>query len=161
MPVCTAVGLRAEESLFSRVAYPAVGGPRAPVFLVHRVAAELPAVMPAGGCPWEWGPSPLQEPWLCAPPQVVSGCLSGMVSVWEVVTGKRMTEFSMTGDQHVELTAMSLDESEACLLTGLRDGTMKMWNYSVGECLLTFPNLDQMEVSLVHQLGPGGPSQLL
>ncbi|XP_059753225.1 EF-hand calcium-binding domain-containing protein 8 [Balaenoptera ricei] len=83
--------------------------------------------------------------------QVVSGCLSGVVSVWEVVTGKRMTEFSVTGDQHVELTAMSLDESEACLLTGLRDGTMKMWNYSVGECLLTFPNPDQMEISgIVH-----------
>ncbi|TKC42630.1 hypothetical protein EI555_004940, partial [Monodon monoceros] len=83
--------------------------------------------------------------------QVVSGCLSSMVSMWEVVTGKRMTEFSVTGDQHVELTATSLDESEACLLTGLRDGTMKMWNYSVGECLLTFPNPDQMEISgIVH-----------
>lgn len=75
--------------------------------------------------------------------------------------GQKDDEFSVTGDQHVELTATSLDESEACLLTGLRDGTMKMWNYSVGECLLTFPNPDQMEVSLVHQLGPGGPSQLL
>ncbi|EPY85035.1 WD repeat-containing protein on Y chromosome [Camelus ferus] len=79
--------------------------------------------------------------------QVVSGCLSGMVSVWEVVTGRRMMEFSVTDDQHVELTAMSLDESEGCLLMGLRDGTIKMWNYSVGECLLTFPNPDQMEIS--------------
>lgn len=57
-------------------------------------------------------------------------------------------EFSVMGDQQVELTAMSLDESEGCLLTGLRDGTVKMWNYSVGECLLTFPNADQLEVSL-------------
>ena len=63
-------------------------------------------------------------------------------------------EFSVTGDQHVELTAMSLDESEGCLLTGLRDGTVKMWNHAAGECLLTFPNPDQMEVSLVPQLGP-------
>ena len=117
--------------------------------------------MPAGGCPWEWGPSPPQEPRLCAPPQVVSGWLSGMVSVWEVVTGRRLMEFSVTGDQQVELTAMSLDESEGCLLTGLRDGTVKMWNYSVGQCLLTFPNADQLEVSLAHRLGPGGPAQLL
>lgn len=65
-------------------------------------------------------------------------------------------EFSVTGDQQVELTAMSLDESEGCLLTGLRDGTVKMWNYSVGECLLTFPNADQLEVSLAHR-GPWGP----
>ncbi|XP_024895488.1 EF-hand calcium-binding domain-containing protein 8 [Pteropus alecto] len=83
--------------------------------------------------------------------QVVSGCMRGMVSVWEIVTGKRMMEFSVTGDQHVELTAMSLDESERCLLTGLRDGTIKMWNYSTGECLLTFPNPDKLEISgIVH-----------
>ncbi|XDB56655.1 hypothetical protein AB1E18_010118 [Capra hircus] len=83
--------------------------------------------------------------------QVVSGCLSGMVSVWEAVTGRKLMEFSVTGDQQVELTAMSLDESEGCLLTGLRDGTVKMWNYSVGECLLTFPNADQLEISgIVH-----------
>lgn len=82
--------------------------------------------------------------------------MRGVVSVWEIVTGKRMMEFSVTGDQHMELTAMSLDESERCLLTGLRDGTIKMWNYSTGECLLTFPNPDKLEVSLVHQLEPGG-----
>ncbi|XP_013840713.2 EF-hand calcium-binding domain-containing protein 8 isoform X4 [Sus scrofa] len=83
--------------------------------------------------------------------QVVSGCLSGVVSVWEVVSGRRRMEFSVTGDQHVELTAMSLDESEGCLLTGLRDGTVKMWNHAAGECLLTFPNPDQMEISgIVH-----------
>nr|XP_044604426.1 EF-hand calcium-binding domain-containing protein 8 isoform X2 [Equus asinus] len=83
--------------------------------------------------------------------QVVSGCLSGIVSVWEMVTGRRMLEFSVTGDEDVELTAMSLDESERCLLTGLRDGTVKMWNHSIGECLLTFPSQDQLEISgIVH-----------
>ncbi|XP_025325509.3 EF-hand calcium-binding domain-containing protein 8 isoform X9 [Canis lupus dingo] len=83
--------------------------------------------------------------------QVVSGCLSSLVSVWEIKTGKRMMEFSVTGDQQVELTTMCLDESERCLLTGLRDGTIKMWNYTVGECLLTFPNPDQLEISgIVH-----------
>lgn len=82
--------------------------------------------------------------------------MSGMVSVWEIVTGKRMMEFSVTRDQQVELTAMSLDESERCLLTGLRDGTIKMWNYSTGESLLSFPNPDKLEVSLVHWVGSGG-----
>lgn len=74
---------------------------------------------------------------------MVSGCLSGIVSVWEMVTGRRMLEFSVTGDEDVELTAMSLDESERCLLTGLQDGTVKMWNHSIGECLLTFPSQDR------------------
>ncbi|XP_037838810.2 EF-hand calcium-binding domain-containing protein 8 isoform X2 [Chlorocebus sabaeus] len=83
--------------------------------------------------------------------QVVSGCLRGTVSVWEVVTGRKTMEFSVSGGQHVELTAMALDESERCLLTGLRDGTMKMWNYNIGKCLLTFPNPDQLEISgIIH-----------
>ncbi|XP_066093677.1 EF-hand calcium-binding domain-containing protein 8 [Saccopteryx bilineata] len=83
--------------------------------------------------------------------QVVSGCLSGVVSAWEITTGKRMMEFSVTSDSQVELTAMALDESERCVLTGLRDGTVKMWNYSTGESLLTFPNPDKLEISgIVH-----------
>ncbi|XP_014311948.2 EF-hand calcium-binding domain-containing protein 8 [Myotis lucifugus] len=83
--------------------------------------------------------------------QVVSGCVTGVVSVWEIVTGKRMMEFSVSRDQQMELTAMSLDEPERCLLTGSRDGTVKMWNYSTGESLLTFPNPDQLEISgIIH-----------
>ncbi|XP_037667023.1 EF-hand calcium-binding domain-containing protein 8 isoform X3 [Choloepus didactylus] len=79
--------------------------------------------------------------------QVVSGSLKGMVSVWEIVTGRRMMQFSVVNAQNVELTAMALDESERCLLTGLRDGTIKMWNYNIGDCLLTFPKHDQLEIS--------------
>nr|XP_020006914.1 EF-hand calcium-binding domain-containing protein 8 isoform X2 [Castor canadensis] len=63
------------------------------------------------------------------------------------MTGRKIMEFSVSGAQQVELTAMTLDESERCLLTGLHDGTMKMWNYNTGECLITFPNPDQMEVT--------------
>lgn len=127
-----------------------------PVFPVYGGVAVLATAMTDGDRLWEWGHSPMHESQPCAPLQVVSGCMRGVVSVWEIETGKRMMEFSVTGDRHVELTAMSLDESERCLLTGLRDGTIKMWNYSTGECLLTFPNPDKLEVSLVHQLGPGG-----
>ncbi|XP_044118277.1 EF-hand calcium-binding domain-containing protein 8 [Neovison vison] len=83
--------------------------------------------------------------------QVVSGCLSSLVSVWEVATGRRTMQFSATGDQQMEMTTMCLDESERCLLTGLRDGTIKMWNYTIGECLLVFPNPDHLEISgIVH-----------
>ncbi|XP_048078063.1 EF-hand calcium-binding domain-containing protein 8 [Ursus arctos] len=83
--------------------------------------------------------------------QVVSGCLSSLVSVWEMETGRRTAEFSVSGDQPVELTTMCLDESERRLLTGLRDGTLKMWSYTTGECLLVFPNPDRLEISgIVH-----------
>ncbi|XP_017369861.1 EF-hand calcium-binding domain-containing protein 8 isoform X2 [Cebus imitator] len=83
--------------------------------------------------------------------QVVSGCLHGIVSVWEVMTGRKTMEFSVSGGQHMELTAMALDESERCLITGLRDGTIKMWNYNIGKCLQTFPDSDQLEISgIIH-----------
>ncbi|OBS74416.1 hypothetical protein A6R68_15051, partial [Neotoma lepida] len=83
--------------------------------------------------------------------QVVSGCLWGTVSVWDITTGKKRMEFSVSGTQQTELTAMSLDESERCLLTGLRDGKTQMWNYNTGECLITFPAQDEVEISgIVH-----------
>nr|XP_023415876.1 EF-hand calcium-binding domain-containing protein 8 [Cavia porcellus] len=83
--------------------------------------------------------------------QVVSGCQKGTVSVWEITTGRKIMEFSVSDALLVELTAMALDAYERCLLTGLLDGTMKMWNHNTGECLLTFPNPDQVEISgLVH-----------
>ncbi|XP_055977525.1 EF-hand calcium-binding domain-containing protein 8 [Sorex fumeus] len=83
--------------------------------------------------------------------QVVSGCVSGMVMVWELMTGRKMAMFSVSGDEHEELTAMALDEPERCLLTGLRDGSVKLWNYNNGECLVTLPNPDHMEISgIIH-----------
>lgn len=78
--------------------------------------------------------------------QVVSGCLQGIVSVWDISTGKKRMELPVSGIQESELTAMALDQSERCLLTGLRDGTMQMWNYNTGECLITFPTPDKVEV---------------
>ncbi|XP_031228216.1 EF-hand calcium-binding domain-containing protein 8 isoform X2 [Mastomys coucha] len=83
--------------------------------------------------------------------QVVSGCLQGIVSVWDISTGKKRMEIPVSGIQESELTAMALDQMERCLLTGLRDGTMQMWNYNTGECLMTFPNPDKVEISgIVH-----------
>lgn len=92
--------------------------------------------------------------------QVVSGCLQGTVSVWDITTGKKRMEFPVSAAQHSELTAMALDESERCLLTGLRDGIMQMWNYNTGECLLTFPNDDKVEVSGARQVEPAGSGEL-
>ncbi|KAM9061365.1 EF-hand calcium-binding domain-containing protein 8 [Sarcophilus harrisii] len=79
--------------------------------------------------------------------QVVSGGLNGLISVWELVTGKKVKEFPVSESKDVELTAMALDELERCLLTGMRNGTVKMWNFTLGVCLLNFPNPDQMEIN--------------
>uniref|UniRef100_A0A7N4NJR7 WD repeat-containing protein on Y chromosome n=1 Tax=Sarcophilus harrisii TaxID=9305 RepID=A0A7N4NJR7_SARHA len=67
--------------------------------------------------------------------------------VWELVTGKKVKEFPVSESKDVELTAMALDELERCLLTGMRNGTVKMWNFTLGVCLLNFPNPDQMEIN--------------
>ncbi|XP_068930063.1 EF-hand calcium-binding domain-containing protein 8 [Petaurus breviceps papuanus] len=86
--------------------------------------------------------------------QVVSGSLNGVVCVWELVTGKKVMEFAATESKDVELTAMVLDELERCLITGMRNGAVKMWNYNIGICLLHFPNPDQMEISgIAHMNG--------
>lgn len=92
--------------------------------------------------------------------QVVSGCLQGTVSVWDITMGKKRMEFSVSVAQQTELTAMALDESERCLITGLRDGVMQMWNYNTGECLLTFPNDDKVEVSGARQVEPASSWEL-
>ncbi|XP_016281884.2 EF-hand calcium-binding domain-containing protein 8 isoform X1 [Monodelphis domestica] len=84
--------------------------------------------------------------------QVVSGCLNGVVSVWEMMTGKKVMEFASSDSKDMELTAMALDELERCLITGMRNGTVKMWNYNIGVCLLNFPNPDQMEVNGVAHM---------
>ncbi|XP_044515722.1 EF-hand calcium-binding domain-containing protein 8 [Gracilinanus agilis] len=84
--------------------------------------------------------------------QVVSGCLNGVVSVWEMMTGKKVMEFASSDSKDMELTSMALDELERCLITGMRNGTVKMWNYNIGVCLLDFPNPDQMEVSGVAHM---------
>ncbi|XP_069863613.1 EF-hand calcium-binding domain-containing protein 8 [Dipodomys merriami] len=111
--------------------------------------------------PTKAGPKTTHSTALCAVlyskivKQVVSGCLHGEVSVWDIKTGRKKMEFSVTSTQPMELTAMALDESGRCLLTGLRDGTMTMWNHGTGECLLTFPNPDQMEITGIVHMSKG------
>lgn len=42
----------------------------------------------------------------------------------------------MYGQHHdIEITAACFDESEQLLVTGTRDGTLKIWNFNTGTCL--------------------------
>lgn len=77
--------------------------------------------------------------------QVVSGCHGSVVSVWDVNTGEKVIQFS---DCHGinEITAMTFDKCGRRLLTGGRDGSLKLWNFNNGECLRVLKNLYNAEV---------------
>lgn len=77
--------------------------------------------------------------------QVVSGCHGGTVSVWDVDTGSKIMQFSQAHGE-AEITAMSFDPSGRRLITGGRDGTIKIWNFNNGACLSVLHNEDTAEV---------------
>ncbi|XP_034563346.1 WD repeat-containing protein 49 [Notolabrus celidotus] len=59
--------------------------------------------------------------------QVVSGYVDSSVCVWDVETGrKRLQIINAHGEE--ELTCMTLDFSHRRLITGARNGTIKVWN---------------------------------
>ncbi|KAI8812174.1 WD40-repeat-containing domain protein [Cladochytrium replicatum] len=66
--------------------------------------------------------------------QVVSGCQNGTVSIWDIATGEKIFQFHNVHGKH-ELTAMCYDHSGRRLITGSRDGVMKMWNFNNGQLL--------------------------
>nr|XP_023964663.1 EF-hand calcium-binding domain-containing protein 8 isoform X1 [Chrysemys picta bellii] len=79
--------------------------------------------------------------------QVVSGCHRGMVRVWDIMTGQKMMQFMTSEGKHTEITAMAFDGPERRLITALKDGTIKFWNFNNGACLLEMPHLDKTEIT--------------
>ncbi|KAG1951866.1 EF-hand calcium-binding domain-containing protein [Pimephales promelas] len=80
-----------------------------------------------------------EEPVLCCGyseefRQVVSCSEGSVVKVWDVETGAQMFEF---GGAHEEsaITCMAFDSSGRRLVTGGRDGCLKMWNFNNGQCV--------------------------
>ncbi|XP_051719029.1 WD repeat-containing protein 64 [Ctenopharyngodon idella] len=80
-----------------------------------------------------------EEPVLCCGyseefKQVVSCSEGSVVKVWDVETGAQMFEF---GGAHGEsaITCMAFDSSGRRLVTGGRDGCLKMWNFNNGQCV--------------------------
>lgn len=66
--------------------------------------------------------------------QVVSACHGSVVNVWHVDTGEKAIMFANAHDGH-EITAMSFDPTKRRLITGSRNGTVKIWNFNNGACL--------------------------
>ncbi|XP_077992887.1 cilia- and flagella-associated protein 337-like [Glandiceps talaboti] len=85
--------------------------------------------------------------------QVVSACDDSIVSVWDVDTGTKTIQFSAHktmergAERSVEITAMTYDPSKRRLITGARDGTVKIWNFNNGACLRELEVFDSYEVT--------------
>ena len=70
------------------------------------------------------------------------------MSVWDVDTGSKIMQFSRAHGE-AEITAMSFDPSGRRLISGGRDGTIKVWNFNNGACLSVLHNDDTAEVRTV------------
>ncbi|XP_070764994.1 cilia- and flagella-associated protein 337-like [Enoplosus armatus] len=71
--------------------------------------------------------------------QVISVCQNGMVTVWDILTGKAIMQFKSTPDQHVGLTTMAFDGLRRRLITVSRDGKVRLWNFNNGSQLAVLP----------------------
>ncbi|XP_010622262.1 uncharacterized protein LOC104862195 [Fukomys damarensis] len=67
---------------------------------------------------------------------VVSCSEASMVKIWDFETGRQVSEF--TGAHgHAGITCLTFDSSGRRLITGGRDGCLKIWSYNNGHCLHT------------------------
>lgn len=67
------------------------------------------------------------------------------MSVWDVDTGEKTIQFSQCHG-NMEITAMAFDPTGRRLITGGRDGSIKLWNFNNGACLSVLENHYKAEV---------------
>lgn len=70
------------------------------------------------------------------------------MNVWDIDTGENIMKFSHCHDDK-EITAMKFDTTGRKLLTGGRDGCIKLWNFNNGACLSVFNSNYASEVKLM------------
>ncbi|XP_025075875.1 WD repeat-containing protein on Y chromosome-like isoform X1 [Pogonomyrmex barbatus] len=87
---------------------------------------------------------------------IVSTGLDSCIIVWDPWRGHRLRLIShahsiMRYGQHadIEITAACFDDSEQFLVTGARDGSLKMWNFNTGLCLRNVMVDHQCEITNV------------
>ena len=78
--------------------------------------------------------------------QVVSACHGSVVIVWNLETGEKIIQFS-NAHPNSEITAMCFDPSLRRLITGARDGSVKIWNFNNGNCLRTLRPVNDEEIT--------------
>jgi WD40 repeat protein len=79
--------------------------------------------------------------------QIVSGDESAQVCVWDVERGEMV--FHFTELHQAKMMSMAFDEAGRRLITGANDGTVRVWNFSNGQCLQQLKNDSQLEVSCI------------
>ena len=67
--------------------------------------------------------------------------------MWDVDTGEKTIQFSQCHG-NVEITAMAFDPSGRRLITGGRDGSIKLWNFNNGACLSILETHYEAEVRI-------------
>ncbi|XP_053166341.1 WD repeat-containing protein 49-like isoform X2 [Hemicordylus capensis] len=88
-----------------------------------------------------------KEPVLCCKfnklfRHVVSCSERSVVKVWDFESGKHLFEFGNAHDGFA-ITCLTFDPSGRRLITGGRDGCLKIWNYNNGHCLYTLKREDK------------------
>lgn len=85
---------------------------------------------------------------------VVSCCRESVVSVWDLNTGEKIIQFVNAHKRveggveiPIEITAMTFDEPGRRLITGARDGSVKIWNFNNGNCLQSFTIPEGLEIT--------------
>jgi WD40 repeat protein len=65
----------------------------------------------------------------------VSADDGGFIAVWDIEDGKLMSKFGNSHGPKQKITAGCFDSTQRRLITSGTDGTVKMWNFSNGQCL--------------------------
>lgn len=85
---------------------------------------------------------------------VVSACNDSVVSVWDLGTGEKVIQFVNAHKKvergveiPIEITAMTFDPPGRRLLTGARDGSVKVWNFNNGACLQQFRTPEGLDIT--------------
>ncbi len=89
----------------------------------------------------------------CFNEKIVSASQDGTVTIWDPSTGSKIFQYQNAHGvtclfdlQKNELTSVCFDKSGRRLITGSRDGVMKMWNYNNGQILKNMTNEYPVEV---------------
>ncbi|KFB35627.1 AGAP002309-PA-like protein [Anopheles sinensis] len=91
---------------------------------------------------------------------IVSCAFDSFIIVWDHKMNRKMTIISEAHTQTkngvqipVEITAACFDEKQQLLLTGARDGSLKIWNISARTCVRSFHMEEDSEVTAVFWQG--------
>lgn len=72
--------------------------------------------------------------------QVISGCVEGILKVWEMETGKFVYQVADAHGPSTEITAMTVDSSGYRLATGAYNGSINVWDFGSGQLYKKYPD---------------------